>query len=445
MCRIQESDIHVIVTGFPSGIRDFCLVRPIESGTFVPVEPLAMLGLDRTAAVIRRLAERGQESLAMNVALCRLLVPQLAYRGSGRHLAVEEYNEDDLRGMTLRGREDNLFARDLSVAQADDWQLVTGGERPEHDSLADLAWRSFTLLPQLEDEFQDAELSAFTRAMYSCLIPSGDGFEDVSQSEISTRISRCRQSGFEELNLPFPRRRLNQLFRRILAITLRWSGQLTGVVTEELIRDRSQSYDDPELGRLVSAREQDLLALRYGAPRILSDINTGYLFGCGDLFADLINDYATACALSDDRAREEAGENLADFLFLLSAFVERRRTLRAHQRRELRQRRRRRLPKGAERRQAEHERDDTALRPSEEPVIREDVEMFRQLLPLLHERDQRRLQAYIDADGNRRAAAEALGTSLTKYSRQLRQTVFPNARRAARRNAQFGNVQSDED
>jgi hypothetical protein len=157
MCRIQESDIFVIVTGFQSGARDFCLVRQAEDETLVPVEPLALLGLDRSAAVIRRLAESGRESLAMNVALCRLLVPQLAYRGSGRHLIVENWREDDLRGDTLRGRPDNLFARDLSTEQARDWRVVGCGERPHEGSLAELAWRSFTMLPELDDQFDDPQ------------------------------------------------------------------------------------------------------------------------------------------------------------------------------------------------------------------------------------------------------------------------------------------------
>jgi len=381
----------------------------------------------------------------MNIALSRLLVPQLRYRGSGRHLAVEEYTEEDLQGMTLRRREDNIFARDLSAEQANDWELVGIGESPNDDSLADLAWRSFTLLPPLDDRFEAPELGMFTKALYFYLVPSGDGVANVGLGEIASRISQCRQSGFEELELPFPRRRLNQLFRTILAVTLRWSGQLTGVVTEELIQERSEAYGDGELNLAFNSVDRELLELRYGAPRILSDINTGYLFGCGELFAELVNDYARGCTLDDHEVRQQAGENLADFLFLLSGFTRRRRDLRAYDRRELRQRRQRPLPSGAVRRQADVEPDETVRTPAEESAVREDVEMFRQLLPLLHERDQRRLQAFIDAGGNRRAAAESLGISLTAYSRQLRQTVFPNARRVARQDRQFDTFQADED
>lgn len=435
MCHRDESDIHVVVTRFPSGVRDFCLVRPSDDGVLVPLEPLEMLGTDSVAHMIRRVAERGQyeESLAMNFALSRLLVPQLRYRGSGRHLVVEEWSEHDLRGETLCRREENLLARDLSRDQADDWKMATSGERPPEGSLAELAWRSFTLLPELGDRFDNPDLGVFMRALYLYLIPSGEGFEEVDPNEINSRISRCRESGFENLNLLHPRRRLNQLFRTALAVTLRWSGQLTGAAVEQLIQERTQTYDDPKLVRPLDARERDLLALRYGASRALSDINVGYLFGSGNLMADAINDYAIAHVQGDnDDGRNVAGENLNDFLFLLAHFLERRRALRAYQRRELRQRRADRLP-GAERRQAQNECDNSAQTPAQEAQTHEEIELFHQLLPELRERDVRRLEAYIDAGGDRRAAAESLGLSHHAYSQQLRQTVFPNVRKTAKR------------
>lgn len=446
MCRIADSDIHVVVTGFPSGTRDFCLLCQSEDGTFVPVEPLSLLGLDRAAAVIRRLAQSGREDLAMNVALCRLLVPQLSYRGSGRHLVVENWTEVDLCGDSLGGRPENLFARDLSSAQARDWRLVTNGERPDEGSLAELAWRSFTVLPELEERFEDPQLGEFTRALHQTLVPPGDDYLELQTAQVSTQVSQLRQSNFDELDLPHSPRRLNRLFRKFLAVTLRWSGQLTGVVVEELIRERTVAAGNPDLLRRLTPNEERLLALRYGAPRILSDINIGYLFGCGDIFADLINDYGRAHVVSDyPEHLEETGENLGDFFYLVSRFLERRRAIRAHQRRELRQRRAQRLPGGAERRQAQNQPDESERTPPEEAIVRESLEMFGEVFPALHERDQARLQAYINANGNRRTAADSLGLSLTAYSRQLRQTVFPNVRRAARELGLFEQLEGDED
>lgn len=382
----------------------------------------------------------------MNLALCRLLVPQFAYRGSGRHLIVENWRKDDLRGDSLRGRPDNLFARDLSAEQARDWRLVSRGEQPDEGSLAELAWRSFTMLPELEDQFEDPQLGEFTRALHQTLVQHGHGFLEVQPAQVSSQISQLRQSGFEELSLPYPRRTLNRLFRLFLAVALRWSGQLTGVVVEELIRERSLAAGDPDLVRQLTANEAALLALRYGAPRILSDINIGYLFGCGEIFANLINDYGTAHVFCDYPAHlDEAAENLGDFIYLLSRLLERRRKIRAHQRQELRQRRARRLPGGAERRQAQNEPDESERAPPDEAVAREGVEMFREVLPALHERDQRRLQAYIDANGIRQIAADSLGITLTAYSRQLRQTVFPNVRRAARELGRLEHFEGDED
>ena len=432
MCQLRESDIHVVVTGFPSGVRDFCLLCQAEDETLVPVQPLSLLGLERSAVAIQQLAERGRADLAMNLALCRLLVPQLRYRGSGRHLVVENWQDDDLRGASLQQRPGNLFARDLSSEQAADWRLVSGEEQPVEDSLAELAWRSFTALPELEERFEDPDLGEFSRALHQKLVAPGRGSQQVQFAQITSQVAELRRSDFKGLGLKFQPRKLHQLFRRFLAVTLRWSGQLTGVVAEQLIRERCLAAGDQELVRPLSENEKQLLDLRYGAPRILSDINIGYLFGCGDIFADLINDYATALIQPDSPEHlEEAGDNLRDFFFLLAQFLERRRALRAEQRRELRERRSRRLPGGAERRQAQNERDDSSKAPSRNAIVGEALEMFRALLPKLKDRDQRRLQAFIDAGGNRRDAAESLGITLTAYSRQLRQTVFPNIRRLA--------------
>ena len=68
----------------------------------------------------------------------------------------------------------------------------------------------------------------------------------------------------------------------------------------------------------------------------LGDINIGLLFGCGPLFAELINEYAVAQldGVSED-ARRDAERQLQDHIFLLGELRRRRRLARAAQRREL--------------------------------------------------------------------------------------------------------------
>ena len=81
---VAETSVPMLVTTFPTGIRDFLLLQPAQDGAFEALHPLKLLELNRTARLIERVA-REQESLALVMALCRLLVPCLRYRGSGRH------------------------------------------------------------------------------------------------------------------------------------------------------------------------------------------------------------------------------------------------------------------------------------------------------------------------------------------------------------------------
>src|SRR5256885_13162725 len=97
-----EKKNATVVTVFPSKARDFVLVRPQADGSLQAVHPLEILALDRTAEKIASVGQ-GRPPLALVLALCRLLVPCLRYRGSGRHLVVEPWSQADLCGESMPG------------------------------------------------------------------------------------------------------------------------------------------------------------------------------------------------------------------------------------------------------------------------------------------------------------------------------------------------------
>jgi hypothetical protein len=72
--KLNEGDLSVWATDFPSGVRDFLLARRTADGAWEAVHPLKLLTLDRAARRIENVG-RAQPALAPVLALCRLLVP----------------------------------------------------------------------------------------------------------------------------------------------------------------------------------------------------------------------------------------------------------------------------------------------------------------------------------------------------------------------------------
>ena len=124
----DERDIRASLTTFPGGTRDFTLARRVPGGAFEPLRPADLLALDRAAEMIEGVG-RKRPDLALVLALCRLLLPCLAYRGSDRHLVAEPWSEADLRGETIPAGVPTTFARELSAQQAEDWHAVAAGAR----------------------------------------------------------------------------------------------------------------------------------------------------------------------------------------------------------------------------------------------------------------------------------------------------------------------------
>jgi hypothetical protein len=250
----------------------------------------------------------------------------------------------------------------------------------------------------------------------------------ISTRETAARVTACWAEGFSSLGLNASPKELRRAFKRLLAVTVRYAGQLTGQAAWDLATAWLVRLERKPL----TAAERELLEFRYGACRALGDINVGLVFGCGPLLGDLVNDYFLGLAgvlTSDERLQAE--EHLQFFLILLGQFQRRRKQARAQERRDDRLHYADHMPQGT-RQQAESEPDNSLPAPDQQAALKEQMELLEAILPQLKERDVVRLRAFIDSQGDRKAAAAKLGIDHATYTRQLRQTVFPAVRRAAR-------------
>ena len=423
---LREEHLPMVVTPLSSRARDFLFVRPLEDGSFQAIHPLEILALDRTAEKIESLG-RKCGPLALVLALCRLLVPCLRYRGSGRHLVVEPWSCPDLRGDTIRAGVRTTFARELAAEQAEAYRAVTAGEVPPEGTLPELFWATQTALPPLAPVFEDPDLGKLAKALYFHLVPEGEGMTEVDTAVTTAKVEACRAGGFAPLQLGLSPRQVQPLFRKLLSVTVRYASQVTGDVAVDLIRQRLRKAGR----RKLSAAEGEMLALRYGACPALSDINVGFLFGCGPLMADLVNDYFLTLAgvrPADDRVPAEE---------LLRLRLPAGRISNAPQAGPGRGTNGRPatpadpMPAGP-RHQAEFQPDPSVPPAQDDAANREEVAVLEGLVPRLKGRDALRLQAFIDCNMDRKAAASRLGVEPAAFSRQLRQTVFPAIRKLAR-------------
>lgn len=429
MEALHESQLYLDILGSRSGPRDFTLRRPDADGHLLLVHPLELLGLDRAAEVIAQVAKENP-ARALPLALCRLLVPCLQYRGCGRHLVVEAWSEEDRCGASLSADSRTPLANDLAAEQARELELVSTGQQPLTGSLAKLFWETQTELPLLPDQFDDADLGRFAKALYLFLVPDGEGMAELRVADIVRKIDQAKAAKFAGLELDLPPRRRLHMFKGLLAVAVRWASQLTGEVARQLVLQRHQEMGEPTT---LTAAEQAMLELRYGACRDLGDINVGFLFGCGPLLADLVNQlYQTYLYAKPESERASIREELCRFLFVLGKFQQRRKAARADERQELRLRKDIQLP-GRRRKPAQDQADTKVQPPSHRLARIEELEALQQLLPHLKPRDATRLRTLIECQGDRAAAAARLGMSHQAFSQILRQTTFPNARRLAQR------------
>ena len=426
MSDLNEDDFRLMIQVHPSGTRDFVFYTIADGEAPTPriIQPMNLLGLDLAASVLE-LYRRQEPEMSVVISLCRLLVPCLEYRGNRRHLIAEVWSESDLRGETLYEHTRIPLSRDLAVNQAGDFRVVTTGVEPPQDSLAEIFWEAHSSLRDLPDVFEDPDMSNLVRVLYDDLVQAGTGRQEVRISNIRRRIMSHWSENFGSLDLRVPTRQRRRVFKDVLAATIRLASQFNGVVARALIFRR---LDSPRDEQTFTPEEEALLELRYGGSRALRDINIGLLFGCGPLFAELVNDFAFAHVAGVPEADlETQTERLHQYIDLLGRFRQRRRRARAEEQRERRSRRPRRPPTGRRVSPANRE-DEDATNPGEQAIFNEDWDIMGAILPLLKPRDAERLQAMMDARGDYRRAAEIAGVDPTKFHRRWRQTTLQNIR-----------------
>lgn len=213
MVPLTENNLFIVEAGVPSGPREFCLYKgnPEDGGT--PVHPAELLGLERAALIVGKLEALGAP--AVPIALSRLLVPCLQYSGSGRHIVVEEWTAEDLRGDSLPEDTRTRLASELAREQAEEWQSVVPSRGPPEGSLAEAIWAAQTNLPLLPPRFEDPELGRLAKALYYFLVPPGEVKVELTTAEVLAKVEALRNSEFAALRLDISPRQLNILFKKL--------------------------------------------------------------------------------------------------------------------------------------------------------------------------------------------------------------------------------------
>ena len=207
---LDRSQIVVEVCRFYEGTRDF-LIRRQAAGVVDDINPVELLGLPEAAKIIERFSCQNP-ALALRLALARLLVPCLEYRGNRRHLVlIQSWTQSDLLGESIFAGTRTDHARDLAREQADDYRIVTAGQAPPAGSLAKIFWHAHTELPWLPDSFDDPQLDAFAQRSTSLwclraraqsrltLHPCSRGFSDSGNPRslnLSSASSRDNGAGY---------------------------------------------------------------------------------------------------------------------------------------------------------------------------------------------------------------------------------------------------------
>lgn len=310
---LLESEILLRTSKFPSGNRDFTLSRTNDKGEFIPLNPLELLKLDRSADLIEAMDNKAE---ALNLALCRLLVPSLRTSRVGRHLVVEPWSESVVRGETLPEETRTEFARELSREQADQWRVVQSGECTLEDPLESVFWDAVTDLPFLKRRFDDSDLGAFGKALYFQMVPPGTDRFELDGWEPGAIVESCKENGFAELNLDLSARELQKLYRKYMAVTVRWTSKLTGQLAHQLVEERRSD------NRPLTPAEQTMLDLKYGAAESFGKINVGFLFGCGPLFETFFNNIYRSIANEEQLAEQnQATTDLLHFVYLYRNYL----------------------------------------------------------------------------------------------------------------------------
>jgi len=425
---LLESDLQLQTSEFPSGNRDYTFVRTNGEGEAVPISALELLKLDRAAELIE---QEKNPAKALNQALSRLLVSSIRTSRVGRHLVVEPWSESVVRGETLPEETRTDFARRLSHEQADQWRAVRSGDCTLEDPLETVFWRAVTDLPYLRRQFDDPKLGAFGKALYFQIVPPGTGRVELDGWEPGAIVETCKKNDFADLKLGFSARELHQLYRKYMAVTVRWTSKLTGQLAHLLIEEMRSDT------RPLTPAEQTMVSLKYGAAEHFGKINVGFLFGCGPLFDTFFNEiYRSIGNGRPETEQAQATTDLLQFVFLYRNYLRLRSYARLQEKQEHRDRYWDDIPGRKDGRRinlddlTELPVDDAAT-PFDRAVASEaQLLLVEQVLPELEKSrpDQARLlRIFIDCNYDVKVAAEEAELTPRRFNRRLQETILPSA------------------
>lgn len=402
------------------------------------VNPFEFVLAPSAADLIERLG-RNDSVLAERLALGRLLLSELRSSRAGRHLIAEATGTAELSGDVFRTMRKSPLAQGLAVVQQDAWEAAKGG-RAQAAPLEDLFWQSHVELPHLPDMFEDPDLDRFASRLYDHLCEHAEdgALVELDGPDIRRRLARLARNGFQELGLAMPKRRARQLWKKLLAVTVRLTSQLLGQLVKDSIRQALRAAHARGGGQTnlevigpaeLSPDEEALIDLNYGACRELGDVSVAFLGGCGDELAERLSALAAAIWARDPERRAQAEDDLVRYVDLRRKFLKNRKDLRAVTRREVRQRYATPLPRA--RQQAQDQPDRRASTPLDNLAYEEDRTLFMQALSRLKPRDRERVEAMLATNSSFKHAAEQLGLPVGRFRRKWRETTQPNLRRAS--------------
>ncbi|TWT97285.1 hypothetical protein Pla100_24350 [Neorhodopirellula pilleata] len=430
---IRDTEIRVVTDRYPSETRDFVICKQIPNGV-QQLNPIELLGTDMAVRLLKFTARTGDEDIARQNTLSRLLTQCLEYQGNRRHLICEPWTEDDLRGDTMFENNRTEFARDCGVEQAHRFQVVMSGEQDSELPSEELYWGSFTTLPQVEDTFTDASLQSFADQLQQMMMGNGDSPVTLDVMQMRRNVKTAWDNQFKEFDLDVAIRDRRHLFKRLMSVSIRQTSNLTQRIAFAFVLKNLGSTALQRDRSTFSEREQKLFDLRYGNCEALGRINIGFLYEYGELHAELINQFANSL-ISDkpEVAWQQAETNLRRHVQLLGELRDLRRFVRADQRKSTRDRGTRKLPRPRIDAGSGEEADARAAAPDDKLLEIEMLNELKRVVNRLKPRDRKRAQALIDSGGDRGLAAESLGLTRRSFNDQFRQTVRPNLKKEIRK------------
>lgn len=418
-----DEEYKTLVTELPAGIRDFRIHRQIDKQTFAAQNPLELLNTKTAVNVLEQLRKIPGANPNSWV-LSRLLVQCVGYSRAQKHLVADYWDESTLRGDKFTVDTQSALALDLKSAQSHDFEVVRSACNSDFKVPADY-WGTFSRLPPVADEFQDRELDSFCDQLLQRLTQQLNPENQIEISDLRKTIDNWWNGYFEDFQLSTKRRDRRMLFKRLMSVAIRQVSSMTEQIAHAIVL-RDASFMARMTSLFQCERERRLFNLRYGACEALGGINIGFLYDCGDLHAELVNNLASALVTEhSDKAWQAAELQLRKHVYLLGKSRERSTQIESDRKRQQRAKFAGKSPGKSV--QPENHCDKKAIIPGgDDGWLGELRERKDAILPLLKVRDRAKVEAVLKCEGDFTAAAAELCLARKQLMRQWRETVLPN-------------------